>query len=203
LRVNASDFAKLLDIDYIKENAKEYKKLLGDDFSASNSAQMASYLYDNADKLLDLDYIIIDGGNAEARRRAGYALLFRFILCDKWGIYKECSEIHHAFQSINTDDGDLHRNTVARRLKKYDVLFLAEFYKKLMSVHFETGSFFDEVFVARRSSLKVTILSFSENITEDNKIMNKDYGVTFADLSRRLKPGKRTLRIKVVPYESE
>jgi len=72
-----------------------------------------------------------------------------------------------------------------------------------MSIHFETGSFFDEFFVARRYSEKVTILSFSVPMTPANKLKNTEYGVTYADLSRQMEPSKNILRIKVVPYESK
>jgi len=203
LRVNHSQFAELLDLAYIKENKKAYREVFGEDYSAENEREFADYLYNNPDKLLNLNYIVIDGGNAEARRRAGHALLFRMILCDEWGMYRECSELSHHFQSINTDDGDVHRNVLVNQLKKYGVLFVSEFYPKLMSIHFETGSFFDEFFVARRYSEKVTILSFSVPMTPANKLKNTEYGVTYADLSRQMEPSKNILRIKVVPYESK
>ena len=203
LRINSDEFSKMLDVTYIKENAEEYKELFGEDYKASNQVEFASYIYKNADKLLDMDYIVIDGGNAEARRRTGFALLFRLILCDKWATYKECTELAHIFGSIEKGPDAIHRNAVARQLKAYDIVFFAEFYKKLMSVHFNEGSFFDEVLIARKSAKMPSIISFAENIMDENKIKNKDYGVTFADLSWQLKPGKNNLRIKVVPYESK
>lgn len=203
IRVNSSQFAELLDLTYIKGNEKSYQEIFGKDYSAKNEQEFADYIYDNADKLLDLNYIIIDGGNSEARRRAGHALLFRLILCDKWGMYKECSGLSHVFQTIITDEDEVPRNVLVNQLKQYGVLFVSEFYPKLMSIHFETGSFFDEFLVARRYSGKPTILSFSEPMTKENKLKNIEYGVTYADLSRQLEPSKHILRIKVVPYESK
>ena len=203
MRVNQEQFAKILDPTYIKENQKEYKALFGEDYTAKNPKEFAAYIFANADKVLDLNYVLVDGGNAEARRRAGHAILFRFILCDKWGMYYECSELAHIFQTIHIDGELPHRNVLVSQLKKYGIVFMSEFYPKLMSTHFETGSFFDEFLVARRYAKKLTIMSFAENITDDTKIKNKDYGVTLADLSYQLKPGKQVLRIKVVPYESE
>jgi hypothetical protein len=202
-RINANQFAELIDFTYVKDNKRAYRELFGENYSATNQQEFASCLYDNAEKLLEMNYIIIDGGNSEARRRAGSALLFRLILCDRWGMYKECSELSHKFQTINADGGDIHRNVIASQLKKYDILFISEFYPKLMSVHFETGSFFDEVLVARRYSHKTTIISFSEPMQSESVITNKEYGVTFADLSKQFCPSQNVLRIKVVPYESK
>jgi hypothetical protein len=203
MRVNAEQFSELLDEKYIKENEKEYKELFGDSFDAKTPIDFAHYIYDNAEKLLNLNYIVIDGGNADARRRAGCALLFRFILCDKWALYKECSKLSHVFQTIHTNGTDPHRNDLANQLVKEGVIFIAEFYPNLMNIHFDTGTFFDEVFVSRRYSKKITIISFAEPIVDSNKIKNKDYGVTFADLSWQFRPGKKVLRIKVAPYESK
>jgi len=203
LRINQEQFAKVLDPTYIEENSKEYKRVFGKDYNATNSKEFASYIYENADKLLDLSYIVIDGGNGEARRRAGNALLFRLILCDEWGMYQECTNLEHVFQTINIIGDNPHRNDLADQLKKYGVLFISEFYPKLMSAHFETGSFFDEVLVARKYSDKTTIISFSEPLSTNAKIKNRDNGVTLADLSWQLKPSKEVLRIKVGAYESK
>ena len=200
-RINASQFSNLLDLTYIKDNKKQYKDLFGKDYSAKNTKEFASYIYDNADKLLGFSYILIDGGNAEARRRAGNALLFRLILCDKWGMYRECTDLSHVFQSFNMDLDGLYRNDLVSQLKKYGVLFVSEFYAKLMSIHYETGSFFDELFTSRSNSGKTTIVSFSEPIQEKNTIKTIEHGVTFADLSRQIEPSNDVLRIKVVPHE--
>jgi len=200
MRVNEVQFSELLDLSYIKENESEYKYVFGDSFVAGNCKDFSHYVYENAEKLLDLNYIVIDGGNADARRRAGHALLFRLILCDKFAEYHECSELSHVFQSIRSDGDRPHRNDMVSHLKKLGVLFVSEFYPKLMSVHFEVGSFFDEFLVSRRYSGRPTIISFSEPMTDEAKLKNKDYGVTLADLSWQLKPGKKVLRIKVVPY---
>ena len=200
MRVNKDQFSELLDADYIERNSKAYKDIFGEDYSAKDPKSFSEYLYDNADKLLNTNYIVIDGGNAEARRRAGCALLFRLILCDKWGIYKECSKLAHVFQTVHVDGSDPHRNDLANELSKYGIVFMAEFYTQLMNVHFDTGTFFDEVFVARRYANKPTIISFVEPIEKGNEIKHKDFGVTFADFSHQIKPSKKVLRIKVVPY---
>jgi len=200
MRVNREQFAELLDPDYIKQNSKGYKDVFGADYSANDPKSFSEYLYDNADKLLDTNYILIDGGNADARRRAGCALLFRLIVCDKWGLYKECSKLSHIFQTVNIQGTDPHRNDLSNELIKYGVVFIGEFYTQLMNVHFDTGTFFDEVFVARRYAHRPTIISYAEPIIEDNKIKHKDFGVTFADFSTQIKPSKKVLRIKVVPY---
>ena len=200
IRINSKEFSKLLDAKYISDNKDAYKKLLGE-YDDKSLESFADAVYNNADKILENPYIIIDGGNASARRRAAYALMFRFIISDKWAHYSECVSLAHAFELIDLKSGYT-RNDWVEDLKKPDVLYIAEFDSKLFNEHFWVGSFFDDILFNRIVNNKMTLISFMKPISEENKIKDKDCGTSLADLSVRYTPSKKAFRIRVVTYES-
>ena len=201
LRINSDDFSKLLNKTYVIDNQKDYVKIIGE-YDSKDLKSFAKVVYDQSESLLKLPYIVIDGGNDLARRRAAFALMFRFIINDKWAYYSECIPLAHEFEFIDTSHGAFTRNDWVASLKRPDVLYLGEFDPKLFNEHFWVGSFFDDILVDRMMSHKLTIVSFVKPLSENNKIKDKDCGKTLADLSVRYKPSSKAFRIQVVPYES-
>jgi len=186
LRIPEEDFADLLSVKHHK-NPKAWADL------AYKQA---------ATKLFKRPFILIDGGDVESRKKAGFAILFRMIACDRRGLYRSCQELIHKFQTIKVEDG-INRNQYTEELKTYDVLLMAEFGRSMFSAHFESGSFFDEVLGFRSDRLKPTIITFSDIIDKGNAIRHKDCGEYFANFSIKENTTDEVLRIRVKKTESE
>ena len=182
-RINEKTFSSLLFPEYYgsKEKAKEFSKAI----------------YHDPSNLFKIPFILIDGGDVMSRNKAGFALLFRLITCDKFGIYKGCKDLVHKFQSIKSTEAVL-RNDAVDDLKGYDILFINEFDRGLFKPHFETGDFFDELLEHRCNREKPTIISFTNPVgsIENNK-NDKSCGIYMADLCVQEKPSEEVLRIRV------
>jgi hypothetical protein len=164
---------------------------------------LLTHIYKKADDLFKHNFIIIDGGNLYTRRRAGFALLFRMIACDRNGKFYSCQDVAHKLQTINST-AEMNRNDLADELKIYEILFLEEFRKEQLKVGFEIQWFFDEILTAREMAGKPTIFSFSNPVaghalSEDNALSSiNTYGQYMCMLSQLdMKPIPNTLRIKV------
>lgn len=162
-------------------------------------------VYNNPSFLLKRDFIVIDGGDFNARQRAGFAILFRMISYDKRGMYVDCTSLSHKLQSINSTYG-ITRNDLTDELKRYDLLFIGDFNKKIFSPHFETGSFFDEILAERVTRSKTTIVSFTapiDDVKKSREEMARDgsldagCGFHFANLSFTNKSTNSILRVRV------
>lgn len=200
LCINKENFSDLLDEQYILDNATEYKKIFGNNYKAKTTEDFAEYVYNNTDDILKKDIIIIDGGNALARRRAGFALLFRFIVSDKWGLYKECVALAHKFEMLDSSL-DFTRNDWVDVLKTQDVIFISEFEPSFFNEHFWVGTFFDEFLVTRSMDHKSTIISFSYPLSKETILKNTKCGRCIADFSARINPSRQAFRVRVKPYE--
>ena len=180
LRIPEDEFSSLLCKDYHKDLKK-----------------FASSVYNNpTEALFKRPFIIIDGGNVEIRKKAGFAILFRMIACDRRASYRSCQELIHKFQTIKVEDG-INRNQFADELKVYDIVMMAEFNRSMFSAHFESGSFFDEVLGYRSDHMKPTIITYSEMVDEKNPIKHKDCGEYFANFSIKQNTNDDVLRIRV------
>lgn len=160
-------------------------------------------IYNRADGLFNLSFIVIDGGDIFARRKAGFALLFRMIACDSSGKFYSCQDVSHKLQTINSTV-DMNRNDIADELKTYDVLFLEEFRKEQMKTGFEVQWFIDEILTDRSLKNKPTIFTFSNpvaghGLSEENALSSTAaYGQYMCMLSQLdMKPISKTLRIRV------
>lgn len=187
LRINESEFSSLLCPDYHK-----------------NPVEFSSGLYKNAIGLFKKSFIQIDGGTIEGRKRAGHALLFRMMACDKSGKYETFKTVAHSFSSVK-DIYDMNRNELVVTLSNPDVLFLSEFDTKDINVFYETGSFLDELFEQRENKNKTTIISFSKPldsratpINSSNAVTTDNFGQYMVMLSKSdISQKSSVLRIRV------
>jgi hypothetical protein len=156
---------------HLRINEKTFLSLL-DNNSHEDKNEFTHDLY-NTEIMLNTPLILIDGGNEEIRKRAGFALLFRIILFDKWGMYKDCRSLVHQLQNINSfvdiSGEEVSRNSLASELKRYDCLFIGEFGRELFKPNWDTGTFFDEILSSRIDNVLPTIISFSDPINSFDK----------------------------------
>jgi len=181
---------------YIRINEPEFCDLLDDNFH-KNKEELAKQIYQKADSYLyKFPFITIDGGKLSTRKQAGFALLFRLIACDNFGLYKDSRELVHKFQVIKSTK-DENRNDIIKEIKEKDILFVSEFSYHQISKHFDHGTMFDELFNNREDSSKPTIISFTDLLTENNKIRERDIGEYLSELSGVFNTDQRVLRIRV------
>lgn len=160
MRMKQSEFASILDSSFHNGPVK-------------GVPAFASDIYSKPDFLLKRNFIVIDGGNFEARQMAGFAILFRMIAYDKRGLSITSDSLLHKFQSFNATE-NISRNDLAEEIKSYDLIFINEFDELRFKPHFEHGSFFDEVLTERINMGRPTIVGFvnpisSEKLTQENK----------------------------------
>jgi hypothetical protein len=160
MRINEDEFASLLCTEY-----------------HGNPQEFASSIFKNANGLFKKSFIQIDGGTIEGRKRAGFALLFRMMACDKGGKYETFKTVAHSFSSVK-DIYDVNRNELVVSLSNPDVLFLSEFDTKDINVFYETGSFLDELFEQRENKNKTTIISFSKPLDSKATPLNSSNAIT-------------------------
>lgn len=167
--------------------------------------QLCNHIFNEANHLFDYDFIIIDGGDMFARRKAGFALLFRMIACDRGGKFYTCQDVSHKLQTINSTV-EINRNDLTDELKTYDVLFMEEFRKEQLKTGFEIQWFMDEILTTRQLEGKPTIFTFSNPVagnehSQQNALTSTTaYGQYMCMLSQTDMEGMRvprTLRIRV------
>lgn len=192
---------------YLRIGEDTFKGFLNKEYHLGRDGidSITNFIYHKANDLSQIPFIVIDGGEINARKRAGFAILFRLIACDNFGLYKDCSDIVHKMQTFVAEDG-VSRNDFTKSLKEQDVLFISEFHESIFSKHLDGGNYFDELLGYRADNLKPTIISFSDPINERHMIKHRNCGTYLSDISakeyvsetnRALNPSDYMLRIRV------
>jgi len=189
---------------YSRINKDSFTQLLYPEFKNINL--VADFVYNTPEKMLKKDFVVIDGGSEENRLRVGFAILFKLIISDKNGLYRDCGELWHKFQNINFNEG-FNRNEIAEDLKDYDVLFIGEFDRKVFNPHFESSSFFDEILADRINNSRITIVSLVNPIedvtkTQEEKAASGELVSSCGKYLTRLSTGKDSesiyrIRVKI------
>lgn len=163
---------------YLRINKNRFRELLCNSFISKGDIEVLSEsIYSKSEWLLNIPFIVVDGGISEIRKQAGFAILFRIIAYEKSGYYTDCNNLMHKLQSINVVEGKS-RNDFVEELKGYDALFLSEVPSGPSSswTHFEVPEFFDEILNYRMDYNKITIVSFAEPISNDSMLVRATQG---------------------------
>jgi len=85
---------------YLPVKEKDFASILSPSYGAhKDTNSFASFVYNYPLEILDTPFIIIDGGDIDSRKKAGFAILFRLILCDRFGLYQECGRLADRLQT--------------------------------------------------------------------------------------------------------
>ena len=194
---------------HLRINKESFVDMLFEEYHRGKLEETASFIYDSPMKLLEIPYIVIDGGDPYIRRRAGFALLFRLITCDRFGLYREAVDLAHKFRTPMALESE-GRNDLIEQLKSLDVLFIAELQPRLFPVNFDTGTFFDEILVSRENNIKPTILSFVDPVGDSSKFtvdcgdcLHRMSRCLYADADKVTNPSRDLLRIRVKKEDGE
>ena len=144
--------------------------------------KIVDLIYDSPDVIIKKPYFLIDGGDVFSRSCAIHALLFRFIACDKNGIYVSCRQMVHTLQDMKAD-GEISRNQYLYKVKNIDILSVGEITDSVFNVHLDTKSFVDDVIEHRYGYVKPTILSFEKPLCNENMFEANRVGTYLAALS--------------------
>lgn len=149
---------------YQRIGKDDFKGLLSPNYhNDSEVDKISALVFDSTPQLMELPYILIDGGNIESRNRAAFAILFRVLVYEYTALYKGAKELVHRFNSFADIEG-MSRTDYATSLKDYDMLFLGEFHRVHFNPNQEGGSFFDEVLESRYNLKRPTVITFAESM---------------------------------------
>jgi len=159
---------------FIRIKQEEFEQLLCTSYH-KDTTEFANLVYKSPEVLFQRPYIVIDGGDAYSRKKAGYAILFRMIACDSHGLSERCGELASKFQSLSFKDEE-NRNQLVKRIKKEPVLLLHEFRIKSFSLHLtDSGLFFDQLLSFRDDYRKPTIITFATPLS--NGVINTESAI--------------------------
>lgn len=185
---------------YIRVHKSEVQANLCNSFH--NAKAYADQMYSQPQTLFKKPFIIIDGGDPDSRKLVGCAILFRMIACDKHGLLYDCGQLASEFQTINYNGED--RNSLVRRIKNQQILFINEFHPRKFNVHLpDSANFFDQLLSYRSDYLKPTIITFSSPLESrvtnmGNAIKDDRCGTYLSMISHAdLKDNNKFLRIRV------
>jgi len=183
---------------YLRINKNSFENLLCPKYHGGKegTAKFADYIYNSPNEILKKDFVLIDGGSDNERQMAGFALLFRLILCDRWASSISCASLCRGVETVRPLD-EMSREDRVNELKSFDVLFIGEFKRTLFKPGWQAGEILDEILLWRINNSNITIVSSVDPIIKDNKIGNEDSSRKMADLSVVEKTTDKVLRIKV------
>jgi hypothetical protein len=161
--------------DSLRIPQEEFEKIL--DPTYHNTKKFAELVYKKPQVLFQKPFIVIDGGTPSSRKKAGFAVLFRMIACDKYGLTEDCGKLASKFKSFSSDG--IGRNELASSMEKEQILFIREFHARQFSIHLaDSGNFFDQILGHREDYSKPTIVSFSaplaNGVTNINNAIKDD-----------------------------
>jgi hypothetical protein len=186
---------------YIRVKKPDFESVLCRSFHG-DTKNLADSIYKSPSLLFEKPFIIIDGGDPDSRKLAGYAILFRMIACDKYGLSYDCGQLSSEFQTIRNQGEN--RNDLVARLKKQGVLFINEFHPRKFNIHLpDSANFFDQLLGERSDYSRPTILTFSSPLERGvtnlgNAIKDDRCGLYLSMLSHAdVKNNQKVFRIRV------
>lgn len=154
MRIGRDDFNALLNATKIADKER--------------NEHIVTLLFSTPAKMFDLNFILIDGssGISDSRSRAGSAILFRAIACDKNGLYIKGHELTRMFSMPypNGLGGSPNRSEYLEILRDKEVLFIDGLCPDMpvFRPDNEVGSYLDELLSSRQQNDLLTIISLTK-----------------------------------------
>ena len=186
-RIPKDKFRKLIDLDYHKDKVED----------------IVSLVYENKDILMNIPYIVIDGGDMEARKAAGCAILFRMIFYQYDCRFVNCGTLVDNFQSFDakSKNTEITQADFIENLKSYGALFISEFRPDIVKAWSLAGGYLDDILDNRYNEKRPTIVSFTLAMERGSVIRDLVCGQHLAKISNSVEvnpnPSKDFLRIRV------
>ena len=192
--------------DLQRINKNEFKSLLCPKYKNTSGTidSISNMIFDKPEDIYTkYQFILIDGGGRDERRRAGFAILFRLIALEidhdqMSGKYSTGDNFIHRLENASYD-GEQNRIEFSNEMSAYNSIFISEFDSLKVNPKRDAGTFFDEIMEKRENKKRPTIISFSRPISEVNELKDNVAGLYFYDFSRceKSKPMRNALRIRV------
>jgi len=187
---------------YMQIKPNEFQNMLCSDFHKGNlmsPSELTDFIYKTPLEALKANPImIIDGGkNVMNRKKAGSAMLFRFMAAQKNGLMKDFGEINEDYKKFiatNTYEAE-------QELKSKDILFLGEFRQDILQKSPSAAlNFWDSILEYRYDNNKTTIFSFTKPLpsNESNMLADQSCGLFMPLLvNHDLEPELDVLRVRI------
>jgi hypothetical protein len=190
---------------YVGIGPKDFMNLLSDEYHKTEDERkhLASLIYKTPFEFAKIPFVLIDGGNMEARKRACYAIMYRLITCDNFGEIVDCSALAHKLNTFDPRDVSSGEGRIdyAQYLKEKGVLAINEFRSTHWKEHCDGGSYLDEIMDHRLNKLKPTIITFQEGIDSKTALKTAVVGNYVAGMYQKEiinpNPSKNYLRLRV------
>lgn len=187
-------------LQYQRINKEKFTALLDDKYHVGTVPDIASLVYDDKEKLMKIPCILIDGGDSRARKAAGCAILFRMIFYQNEGVFQDCKTLIRIFNMYDKDT-ETPRSPLMEHLKRCRAIFVSEFKRDNFIHKLQASEYIDEILSSRSDAQRSTIVSFSQSIVEQDKMVDNMCGQELAIMSgvERLDPNPSDtyLRIRV------
>lgn len=165
--------------DFMRINKNEFKELLCPEFAESigkTPDSIANMIFDDTENFLSkYQFVLVDGGTKYERKRASFAMMFKFIACGRYGKYELGDTLIHTIEDF-AGSASLSRNEYTDTMALYDTLFVSEFDPNRLNAKRECGSFLDEIFENREDNKRVSIISFNKTICETTRVKEAIHG---------------------------
>ena len=153
--------------DFLRIPKDEFKKIISPSYAKSNKTtidEIANLIYDNTEEFIKkYQFVLISGGTKYERKKAGFAILFKIISCNREGKYELWESFFHALEDFLGSASDS-RNAYVNKMSSHHSLFISDFdYKEVNKSKCVAGPFIDEIFEVREDSKLPTIISFANN----------------------------------------
>jgi len=175
---------------YQRINKETFKSFLFSEYHTGDGIdKVTDLIYDTPDKLCKIPFILIDGGDSIARKKAGYAILFRMILFNKIARAVFCKDMVSKLDTFSAvNDEMLVRVDLAAELKGFDILFIEEFYPEIFHINRDGGSLTDSIIDDRLRNVRPTVVSFVNAISPIKEAICGRY---LADMLNKEYPNSR------------
>ena len=189
--------------EYTRITKDRFRKLIDPDYHKDKIEDIVSLVYDKKEVLMNIPYIVIDGGDMEIRKAAGCAILFRMIFYQRDCRFVNCGTIVDNFQSFDTKskNTEITKTDFIENLKSYEALFISEFRPDIVKAWSLAGGYLDDILDNRYNEKRPTIISFTLSMEKGSVIRDLVCGQHLAKISQAVNitpnPSKDFLRIRV------
>ena len=191
---------------YQRINKETFRNFLFPAYHTGDAVdKITDLIYDTPDKLCKIPFIMIDGGDSLARKKAGYAILFRLILFNKIAHAIFGKDLVSRLETFNaSNDATLVRVDLVEEMAGFDILFVEEFYHTIFNENRDGGIYMDSLIDTRLRNTRTTVISFSDAISpqEDarcGRYMADMLAKEYANEDHVTNPSGDYLRIRVKP----
>lgn len=146
---------------FMKIGPSDFKSHLCPNFHKDKIDRLVEKIYTDPKFIKRYDAIAIDGANYMVRKKAMFAILYRVITFDNFGMYEDFGDITETFKRFQPEE----TAGLIDAMKSTDILALSEFSRTIFQkAPYSIPRNWDAILQKRCDKSKVTIISFSNTL---------------------------------------